>query len=169
MGWWSTDILGGDSPLDWQSVLYKGLDIPYFDDEHTKVGTHDGLGEIKPSDINRAKQNELIDFIKQETQGQIDRWGESDDRSIAMQVLSLMIMKSGAKTTKKNKKELIKWIRLDEWATEEHEREEHISDLVDAINKYDGTPMKYKGKGLFQQIAERINGIDESKPKGFII
>ena len=27
MGWWSTNILGGDSPLDWKASLYNKLDF----------------------------------------------------------------------------------------------------------------------------------------------
>lgn len=168
MGWWSTDIMGGDSPLDWQGVLYDKLDIPYFDEEHTNVGTHDGVSEIKPEEMNRKVQNNLIQYILDSTQASFDKWGECNSRSIGMQVLSLMIMKSGAKMTKKNKNELSKWIRIDEWATEDHERKDHIDDLLYTIHKYDGTPMYYKGKGLFQTIGEALSGQKVSKAKGFI-
>lgn len=168
MGWWSTDILGGDSPLDWQGVLYDKLDIPYFDEDHTNVGTHDGISEIRPKEMSRTTQNNLIQYILDSTQESYDKYGGSDSRSIGMQVLAIMILKSGAKMTKKNKNELIKWIKLDEWATEDHERKNHIDELLFAIEKYDGMPMYYKGKGLFQTIFEGLSGEGISKTKGFI-
>ncbi len=168
MGWWSTDIMGGDSPLDWQGALYDKLGIPYFDEEHTNVGTHDGVSEIKPEEMNTKVQNNLIQYILDSTQETYEKYGECDSRSIGMQVLSLMILKSGAKMTKKNKKELTKWVKKDEWASEEFERQEHIDGLVEAINMYDGIPMKYQGQGLFQKIAERLSGVPETKAKGFI-
>lgn len=165
MGWWSTDILGGDSPLDWKASLYNKLDIPYFSEEQG-IKTHDGYGLITPDDMNRTTQNNLIQYVLESTQESFDKWGECDSRSIGMQVLALMILKSGAKMTNKNKKELSKWIKLDEWATEDHERKNHIDELLYAIEKYDNTPMKYQGKGLFQKLAETICGT-EIEPSGF--
>ena len=47
-----------------------------------------------------------------------------------MQVIALMVIESGAKITKKNKKELSKWIKLDDWATEDDERKDNIDDQI---------------------------------------
>jgi len=168
MGWWSTDLMGGDSPLDWQGALYDKLDIPYFDEDHTNVGTHDGISEIRPKEMSRTTQNNLIQYILDSTESSYEKYGECDSRSIGMQVLSLMILKSGAKMTKKNKTELSKWIKLDEWGKENDERKDHIDDLLNAIEKYDGKPMYYKGKGLFQAIGEGLSGQKGSKGNGFI-
>jgi hypothetical protein len=168
MGWWSTDLMGGDSPLDWQGALYDKLGIPYFDEDHTNVGTHDGVSEIKSEEMNRTMQNNLIQYVLDSTQKSFEKYGECDSRSIGMQVLAIMILKSGAKMTKKNKKELSKWIKLDEWATEDYERKNHIEDLLYTIEKYDGTPMRYIGKGLFENIAEVMSGEGITKAKGFI-
>tara|TARA_Y100000389_G_scaffold88797_1_gene85257 strand:+ start:344 stop:850 length:507 start_codon:yes stop_codon:yes gene_type:complete len=165
MGWWSKDILGGDSPLDWKASLYDKLGINYFSEEQG-IKTHDGYGLITPDDMNRIAQNNLIQYVLDSTQKSFEEWGECHSRSIGMQVLSLMILKSGAKMTKKNKKELSKWIKLDEWAKEDYERKDNIDDLLSAIKEYDSTPMKYQGKGLFQKLAETISGT-EIEPSGF--
>jgi len=158
MGWWSTDILGGDSPLDWKSALYNKIDIQYEDNF--------GYRTLKPNDMSNKTQNNLIQYVLESTQKSFDEWGECDSRSIAMQVIALMVIESGAKVTKKNKKELSKWIKLDDWATEDDERKDNIDDLLSVIKEYDSTPMIYQGKGLFQKLAETISGT-EIEPSGF--
>lgn len=158
MGWWSTDILGGDSPLDWKSELYNKIDIQYEDNF--------GYRTLKPNDMSNRTQNNLIQYVLESTQKSFDEWGECDSRSIAMQVIALMVIESGAKITKKNKKELSKWIKLDDWATEDDERKDNIDDLLSIIKQYDGTPMKYQGKGLFQTLVETISGT-EIESSGF--
>ncbi len=158
MGWWSTDILGGDSALDWKSALYNKIDIQYEDNF--------GYRTLKPNDMSNKTQNNLIQYVLESTQTTFDNWGECDSRSIAMQVIALMVIESGAKVTKKNKKELSKWIKLDDWATEDDERKDNIDDLLSVIKEYDSTPMIYQGKGLFQKLAETISGT-EIEPSGF--
>lgn len=158
MGWWSTDILGGDSALDWKSALYNKIDIQYEDNF--------GYRTLKPNDMSNKTQNNLIQNVLESTQKTFDDWGECDSRSIAMQVIALMVIESGAKVTKKNKKELSKWIKLDDWATEDDERKDNIDDLLSVIKEYDSTPMIYQGKGLFQKLAETISGT-EIEPSGF--
>ena len=158
MGWWSKNILGGDSPLDWKSELYNKIDIQYEDNF--------GYRTLKPNDMSNKTQNNLIQYVLESTQTTFDKWGECDSRSIAMQVIALMVIESGAKITKKNKKELSKWVKLDEWATEDDERKENIDDLLSVIKEYDSTPMIYQGKGLFQKLAETISGT-EIEPSGF--
>ena len=158
MGWWSKDILGGDNPLDWKSALYNKIDIQYEDNF--------GYRTLKPNDMSNKTQNNLIQYVLESTQTTFDKWGECDSRSIAMQVIALMIIESGAKITKKNKKELSKWIKLDDWATEDDERKDNIDDLLSVIKEYDSTPMIYQGKGLFQKLAETISGT-EIEPSGF--
>lgn len=158
MGWWSTDILGGDSALDWKSALYNKIDIQYEDNF--------GYRTLKPNDMSNKTQNNLIQYVLESTQKTFDDWGECDSRSIAMQVIALMVIESGTKVTKKNKKELSKWIKLDDWATEDDERKDNIDDLLSVIKEYDSTPMIYQGKGLFQKLAETISGT-EIEPSGF--
>ena len=158
MGWWSKDILGGDNPLDWKSALYNKIDIQYEDNF--------GYRTLKPNDMSSKSQNNLIQYVLDSTQKSFDDWGECDSRSIAMQVIALMVIESGAKITKKNKKELSKWIKLDDWATEDDERKDNIDDLLSVIKEYDSTPMIYQGKGLFQKLAETISGT-EIEPSGF--
>ena len=158
MGWWSTDILGGDSALDWKSELYNKIDVQYKDNF--------GYRTLKPNDMSSKTQNNLIQYVLDSTQKSFDDWGECDSRSIGMQIIALMIIESGAKITNKNKKELIKWIKKDEWAEENDERKDNINDLLSAIKKYDSIPMIYQGEGLFQKLAERIYGT-EIQPSGF--
>jgi len=158
MGWWSKDILGGDSALDWKSELYNKINIQYEDNF--------GYRTLKPNDMSNKTQNNLIQYVLESTQESFDKWGECDSRSIAMQVIALMVIESGAKVTKKNKKELSKWIKLDDWATEDDERKDNIDDLLSVIKEYDSTPMIYQGKGLFQTLAETISGT-EIEPSGF--
>tara|TARA_B100000963_G_C22579751_1_gene650235 strand:- start:346 stop:831 length:486 start_codon:yes stop_codon:yes gene_type:complete len=158
MGWWSTDILGGDSALDWKSALYNKIDVQYENNF--------GYRTLKPNDMSSKTQNNLIQYVLDSTQKSFDDWGECDSRSIGMQIIALMIIESGAKITNKNKKELIKWIKKDEWAEENDERKDNINDLLSAIKKYDSTPMIYQGEGLFQKLAERIYGT-EIQPSGF--
>ncbi len=142
MGWWSTDIMGGDTPLDWEDYFYSICNVEKFPE-----GSN-GIAPLKKKDI----EDNLGAIM-----AKIEGVNEFYDKSIAYQVLTVLMMKAGAVIDDDMKKTFTEWIMKDEWAQEEEERMQAIRGLVDALAKYDSKrPVVIKSKGLFQVIAEHI-------------
>jgi len=142
MGWWSTTIMGGDTPLDFECEF----------NERPETSTKKALGSI--TDIDKQ-----IDEI-------LNKWGCGkpgedfyiDYKSIAFQVLAVQIMKHGASITEENKSLFIEWIKKDHWAEEREERKESIDNLIDTLTSYKGTiPVKIRSEGLFEVISDKFS------------
>lgn len=150
MGWWSTDIMGGDTPLDIECFIYDILEVQQFVGD-TKTGL---------TKEHFADPYEIIQKIGQMDDGY---WLKGDDGNIFYQVLGVLMMKAGAPIETALKAKMINAAHKDEWADEDEERKQRMSSFVDALNRYDGTePFVIKSAGLF----DRINvGIITSNPK----
>jgi len=57
MGWWSTDIMGGDSPLDVKDEIFEICEVEEFDD-------NDGHTDLTKEDL----VNNLEKILEYETQ-----------------------------------------------------------------------------------------------------
>ncbi len=142
MGWWSTDIMGGDSPLDWEDYFYDICDVNKFPEDS------DGIAPLKKKDI----EDNLGKII-----AKIESADDPYDKSIGYQVLTVLMMKAGAVIDDDMKKTFTEWIMKDEWAKEEEERMVAVQGLAHALETYDSKrPIVIKSKGLFQTIAEHI-------------
>ena len=133
MGWWSTTIMGGDTPLDYQGDLTDIISGGYL--------TNDDI---------TAKQFENMDEVF--LNGKIESLVKSkDNKSIMYQVLMVMAMRVGAKISSKLKLFAIGNIRNDEWQFEDSSRKEAIDNLIQTLNQYDGSiRVDVKSEGLFE-------------------
>lgn len=133
MGWWSTTIMGGDTPLDYQSDLTDIISGGY----------------LTGNDITAAQLENMDEVF---VNGKIESLVKNkDDRSIMYQVLMVMAMRVGAKLSSKLKLLAISNIRNDEWQFEDSERKEVIDNLIQTLNQYDGSiRVKVKSEGLFE-------------------
>lgn len=133
MGWWSTTIMGGDTPLDYQSDLTDIISGGY----------------LTGNDITAAQLENMDEVF---VNGKIESLVKNkDDRSIMYQVLVVMAMRVGAKLSSKLKLLAISNIRNDEWQFEDSERKEVIDNLIQTLNQYDGSiRVKVKSEGLFE-------------------
>ena len=142
MGWWSCDIMGGDSPLDIVDCIFQVAE-----------GNEDDLW-INPENFDLEK---LLKHVK-------ENWSfllEGDDRNIFFQVLGVLMMKSCVPIPDHLKKEMINAANKDEWANDPDEnnedRKEVLNNFIKTLNIYDGTkPIIINSKGLFEVMAEKM-------------
>lgn len=140
MGWWSTDIIGGDAPLDFEDAIYNICGIDKFPEEGGKAR------------ISAATLEENLDEIV----AMIDE--DTYDNGIGYQVLGVMMMESGAEISPDLRFEITRSCTEDEWAKEDEDRQTSILGLLGALDAYDNkTPIIIKSKGLFEMIAEGLS------------
>ena len=150
MGWWSTDILGGATPLDfiWEFESHIGLD-----DENGAIYPVRDLVDNKPlrEKIRNAFNKSPEDWL---SVSEIKR--DEEDRSISAQVGAVIAMACGVDMTEEYKEKVVKYILEDDWMRECHERELAILKLVNAVREYkSGEIVVVKSRGLFEVMAEK--------------
>jgi hypothetical protein len=151
MGWWSKTIMGGDTPLDFQSVFFDKMGVDQFNDSKKEV--------------KKAFENGQDYFITG-VDAVLNRWGCGnpdeefyiDYKSIGFQVLAVIMMEHGIKINQELKVLMLECIPNDEWAKEDSERNGYVQNLIDSLKAYEGSkPVKTTSKGLLEAIAEKIN------------
>ena len=145
MGWWSTDIIGGDLPLDFEDEFYAELGVekyPENSNEKTEL-TKEQLQD---------NQDKLVDLIK------ASKHFFEKDEPVGYQVLAVLMMEKGAEIKPKNLALMLKACDDDDWAKHNEERAESISGLRNALLEYDNlNPIIIKSKGLFEIIFKHLN------------
>jgi len=131
MGWWSTNIMGGDTPLDFQSKVYEELGKSQFPN-----GFDGDEYEPTPEDFN-SNPNLYDKLFTEEFRR---NWGK-DSYNIAKQVFAYMLMKAGGKMTDEVRAETTQACDDDEWANDDLERAAHIRNLKSHIQNYDHSPV----------------------------
>ena len=158
MGWWSSDILGGDTPLDFQDSFHDlvGIDEGY-DNEDDKTSV---------ADRKMLYEKEDKSFVNKAIDGILNRWGCGDPEdayykeqlSIGYQVLAVEMMACGAKISDELKVLMEFHIPNDEWSHDDQERAGKINQLYEALLSYTGeAPVVISSKGLFETIAEKLS------------
>jgi hypothetical protein len=132
MGWWSTTIMGGDSPLDFEDAFYGICDAEKWD------GNKQVPIPAKTLAIHLPK---ILDYI-QECEG----W----DLQMGYQVLGVMLMKSGCPIPRELKDKIVWAAENDEWAQGDGERMRHCQKFAKQIQSYEGSPTKVDQEGLFE-------------------
>jgi hypothetical protein len=148
MGWWSKDIMGGDSPLDMESIIYEACEVNQFPEED-----EDG-GSLKPSHFEKHLPKILGLLRAQENNAYYD------EHAIGFQVLGVLMMKAGAKIDEELKKEILRASSGDTWAQEDSERKTTVENFHQALEAYDGRPLEIRSRGLFEVIAEKLQSGD---------
>jgi hypothetical protein len=152
MGWWSTDILGGDTPLDFKSEFYSKLKLDQFKDKGDKVKT-----SFEKYQKKFVSDGEMDNILNEWGCGEPDESFYRDYKSIGYQVLAVILMENGCQISYDLKDIMLNWIPTDNWASEDDERKTTIQNLVKTLTAYDGSvPFKIKSKGLFEVWAEKI-------------
>jgi hypothetical protein len=140
MGWWSTGIMAGDSPLDWEDEIYGLCGVEKWQEDSDKM--------VKiPKSILEVNTPKIVRVIERES-----GW----EKQIAYQVLGVMLMRSGCEIEEALKADIISAAHLDEWATEDGERRKSCDEFVTRLKSYGGKPTETPSKGLFEVFAEAI-------------
>jgi hypothetical protein len=150
MGWWSTGIMAGDSPLDWEDEIYSLCGVEKWQEDSDK------MAKIPKSRLE-ANLTKIINVIERES-----GW----EKQIAYQVLGVMLMRSGCEISQKLKSSIVSAAEQDEWASEDSSRRKDCMAFAKKIKDYGGKPTETPSKGLFEVFAEAIR--DGQKEGGLI-
>lgn len=153
MGWWSYDVLGGDTPLDALGDIADFCGLGYNDKvSNNKCYYGYDFLKVKSRFENSQEMSKILDHIKQRTEG------DSYYQEIYLQVLGLVLMSTGVKIESKLKQEILSAIENDSWAKEEEERKKAMDSFYKTFREYKkGSPVVLNQKGLFESFSEAMN------------
>lgn len=147
MGWWDVTVLGGDTPLDILGELESIL----------------GVRELYPV---RAWEDETREAVRKAfeknwinvTSRFADEkcwWSKGWNHEVAIQVVAVVAMASGAEFPEGFKERAIKAANDDEWANEDGSRHQRMVELKKTLEEYTpGNPTEVAEKGLMERIYE---------------
>ena len=152
MGWWSADILGGDTPLDmmWTFEDFFSLDRGAL--YPLEAWTKETRSKVKfYIESDRDGFYEAIDRAK--------RIAGDNGEEVATQVAAVIWLNSGAHMNGAAKNSLIKAARNDVWANEgdNTERKAVMDTLIKHIRNYDGGWLTVNSEGLFEVISKKLD------------
>lgn len=154
MGWWDTNVYGGDTPWDYLGHIAEAIDYKHDDDMHSLVGVSDWEPIIKYEiskliDANLDKIRELEHTV--------------GNTEIFYQVLGQLILDVGAIFPQDLRYHCIKCCLTDEWALEgdKHRQQEMARLAYDITFHQDGIPSPWtsdtsKHKTFMDYIKEMI-------------
>ena len=152
MGWWSSTIMGGDTPLDLEGYL----------------SSHVLRDSITRKSLN-ANIEKVTQFVKDPSR--FCQWAVFEDADIARQVIGYHILKTGAEMPdevraliRKANKKLMGKKALKMWKVPD-ERLEYIQAFDHAVKHYDGKmPVDVENEGLLEAF-ERYVECKKPRPK----
>ena len=166
MGWWSEDILGGDTPLDMMSGIEEALGIRGYNN-----GRNGGLYPV--DDIEKGLKTAAREAINSKTTQEVfegvlsQNWFSAEDDEdciIFDQVFAVIVMAVGADMSKEDKARFVASSYdpdLDGWGGNKDKRQAALDNLKEAIEAYDGTPIVINSKGLLQAACEAMDDEDD--------
>lgn len=152
MGWWSTCVMGGDTPLDLQGVLCDAMSIDFDYESGRHLFTREQI---------ETKLAGLVTLIETPK-----KWW-SHNKDTAYQVLGHMILETGAAIPEDLRARIIRAAREDsDWRDSpgddgnyDPERRVSMEAFAAAIKAHvAGTPTHIRQEGLFEKIEERLRG-----------
>lgn len=145
MGWWSSDIMGGDTPLDFEGLIYELLGVEMF----TEDPVNDDKIMLTKEQLEKGQQKCLYRILRHKF-----------DVEIGLQVLGYMMINVGAKMTEETKINVLAGIDADDW--KEKERIDKMKAFRTIVENYDGSaPIEITSEGLFEAISNHIQSGNE--------
>ena len=143
MGWWSCDVMGGDTPLDLEGDLYNAFGVEMYPEREDEEFVQT---ELTPEQFTYEAIETYLD--------EAVRYGD-EYLDIALQVLAYKGMECGADLSEW-KYPIEKGIINDEWAKVDEERREVMSAFLGTFREYKGEAVPFNSKGLFEVMAEKL-------------
>ena len=144
MGWWSTSIMGGDTPLDFEDSFFDICKVNKFPESGK-------MNELSKEDFANHLDEMLTIVHKYDY-----------EKEIGYQVLAVLMLKAGAFISGDLKDFMMQACENDEWAQESEERKIETDGLYNALLSYDNEhPIIIKSKGLFEVIAEKLGNSND--------
>lgn len=140
MGWWSTNIMGGDSPLDFEDEFFGICKVEKFPGNgvRAKLSKEDFANHL----------DEMLECIHK----------SGTEQTIGYQVLAVGMLRAGAFISGDLQDFMMQACQNDEWAQESEERKLAIDGLYNAISSYNNQdPIFIKSKGLFEVMASKLS------------
>ena len=132
MGWWSTSIMGGDSPLDFEDEFYGIAGV----DKYPERGTRNELSK----EVVEKNFDKFVSVVK-----------KCDyEPEVGWQVLAVVALSAGIDIPVSAMAEMKHACMNDPWAKENDSRKRSVESLLDALNNYNGTPIIITSKGLLE-------------------
>ena len=139
MGWWSTDIMGGDSPLDFEDEFYNIAGVIKFPERGSKT-------KLNKETVEK-NFDKFVSVVK-----------KCDyEPEVGWQVLAVIAIGAGANIPISEMAEMKQACVNDTWAKENNSRKRSVELLLAALNEYNGTPIVITSKGLFEAINNHIS------------
>jgi hypothetical protein len=150
MGWWSTDILGGDTPYDvaGELELWLGLQPPGSDDSTVPLHMPDNWSAEERVIVADA----IDDYDGTKLLTALRKVFTDESSVIATQVLGLLVISSGADMSDDLRKAVLDACQRDQWAKEDSRRTRKIAAFAALVKDYDGTPVAIKQRGLLEMM-----------------
>jgi hypothetical protein len=149
MGWWATDTFGGDMPLDIVGDIEEQLGIPelYPVDSWSRPTRHQVREAMTP-----ARQEAMLHRYR----GDIGDTPEHNLQwSTVTQVLTCIVMASGAELSGELREAALQAAQQDIWAQEDQGRRGSVDIFASTVEDYKpGTPTTIPHKGLVQTLLE---------------
>lgn len=141
MGWWSTNIMGGDTPLDFEDEFFGICKVEKFPE---------------PGKMNELSKEDFANHLDKMLES-IHKSQYEDTVNIGYQVLAVLMLKAGAFISADLQDFMMQACENDEWAQESDERKIETNGLFFALLSYDNEhPIVIKSKGLFEVMAEKL-------------
>lgn len=119
MGWWSTNIMGGDTPLDFEDEFFGICKVEMFPEPGKR-------NELSKEDfVNHL--DEMLAYIHK----------DKSAYNIGYQVLAVSMLKAGAFISADLQDFMMQACENDEWAQESDERKIATNGLFKALASYD--------------------------------
>lgn len=149
MGWWGTDIMEGDTPLD---LLGEFEDIVFGNLSEDEI---DRLTDDQVLEMYKQQYPKLVWVIRQQKMDSTLWWANEEELLIATQVLGEFIVTNGFFMNEQDKDWFIQAGLDDPWAKENSERKTKMDAYVERIRSYVvGTPIDTTSRGLFESMSE---------------
>lgn len=157
MGWWATDVLGGDAPLDVLANLERVLGLEAEDGSGSALYPLDQLDPAQRDKARVAFEAQPDAFVSYNFLAEQISGGYQPDYWIAVQVMATVVMAVGARMSDHLKALALRAADNDPWLAnqpDDFERAESIQAYRQAVSDYVGTPVVLGHQGLFEVIAE---------------
>lgn len=133
MGWWSTSIMGGDTPLDIEAEIFEIC---------VDTDTEDELN----AQVLEGNISQIVKTLREQEY--------HERKSVGFQVLGFTMMTKGATISPELKTEIIEWSKKDEWAEEDGERATIIQNFCNSLEIYDGRPVTINDEGISELVSK---------------
>jgi len=155
MGWWSKDILGGDTPLD----MIWSFEKQFNTESLYPLENWSGYTRTK---VKQSIENDKKGFWKAVKHA--EEMAGYEGTQIALQVAAVLWLNSGAKMDGLHMGAFIKAAQEDKWAKEDEERKAVMDNLIENIKNYYEAQQKgmtdvfitVSSEGLLEKIDKHI-------------